>query len=243
MKELDDIWRQKLFERERSYTAHLAATVHPQSYTDFHRHSEFDEVFRRWTQDWNWYGLDKARLWGLILNLKHVLSKREGCLAEVGVYKGNCGSVLSFYAEAFGRRLYLCDTFQGFDPRQLENGMGSDKEGAFKDTSLGIAQRNVGLYAGNRWIVGMFPESVTSEMEEETYAFVHLDCDIYEPTIEGLNFFWPRLTIGGVVFIHDYASGHWPGATRAVDEFCNSKRIDGIMLPDACGSILLTKPG
>src|ERR1700678_1026783 len=104
MKELDDIWHQKLFERERSYTAHLAATVHPQSYTDFHQHSEFDEVFRRWTQDWDWYGLDQARLWGLILNLKHVLSKRQGCLAEVGVYKGNCGSVLSFYAEAFGRR-------------------------------------------------------------------------------------------------------------------------------------------
>jgi O-methyltransferase len=241
MKELDLIWDQQLFETQRSYTQKLALTVQPQCHTRFGLHPEFDEVFRLWTQGWAWYGLDKSRLWGLILNLKRILAKREGAMAEVGVYKGNCGSVLSYYARQFGRRLYLCDTFEGFDPSQFEEDMGPGKIGAFKDTSLESARANVGDYSGNRWIVGMFPASVTPEMARESYAFVHLDCDIYEPTIEGLKFFWPRMSVGGAIWIHDYDSGHWPGATKAVDEFCAAERIEGVLLPDACGSILLTK--
>ena len=243
MKELDAIWHQRLFERERSYTPHLAAIVQPQSHTDFHEHQEFDEVFRLWTQNWNWYGLDKARLWSLVLNVKRVLTKREGSLAEVGVYKGNCGSVLSYYAEQFGRVLYLADTFEGFDPRQFEQGMGPGKEAAFKDTSLELAKSNVGGYSGNRWVVGAFPKSITEEMRADAYAFVSLDCDIYAPTAEGLRFFWPRMTPGGMIFIHDYSSGYWPGATKAVDEFCKSENIDGVMLSDACGSFVITKHG
>ena len=104
MQELRAIWDQKLFERERSYTPHLAVTVPPQSHSDLGAHAEFDEVFRLWTQRWNWYGLDKARLWSIILNVKQALARGNGSLAEVGVYKGNCASALSFYAAKFARK-------------------------------------------------------------------------------------------------------------------------------------------
>ena len=243
MKELAAIWEKRLFETERSYTRDLMAAVPPQSYAVFGEHAEFDEVFRLWTQDWPWYGLDKARLWGLVLNLKRTLSRRTGAVAEIGVYKGNCASVLAHYARRFGRALYLCDTFDGFDPRQFERDMGPGKESAFKDTSLAVAKGRVGNYPDVRWVVGMFPDSLTDEMREDRYAFVHLDCDIYEPTAAGLTFFWPRLTPGGVIFVHDYGSGHWPGATRAVEEFVASAKVEGVLLPDAAGSILFAKPG
>jgi hypothetical protein len=138
MKELDLIWDQQLFETQRSYTQKLALTVQPQCHTRFGLHPEFDEVFRLWTQGWAWYGLDKSRLWGLILNLKRILAKREGAMAEVGVYKGNCGSVLSYYARQFGRRLYLCDTFEGFDPSQFEEDMGPRQDRGVQGHELGI---------------------------------------------------------------------------------------------------------
>jgi hypothetical protein len=46
---------------------------------------------------------------------------------------------------------------------------------------------------------------------------------------------------GGVIFVHDYSSGHWPGATRAVDEFCAHNGLVGVLLPDKSGSIVLCK--
>jgi hypothetical protein len=78
-------------------------------------------------------------------------------------------------------------------------------------------------------------------MRNDTYAFVSIDCDLYEPIAEGLKFFWPRMVLGGMIFVHDYSSGHWPGTTRAVDEFCARNGIAGSLLPDLAGSYVLTR--
>lgn len=54
-------------------------------------------------------------------------------------------------------------------------------------------------------------------------ALLHLDMDVYEPTRAALEKLWDRMVKGGVVVIDDYnAVG---GATRAVDEFLESKSI------------------
>ncbi len=241
MKELDDIFHEKRYELGPSYTRNVALSLQPQSFSDFLQHPEFDEVFRLWTQGWNWYGLDKARVWALAINLKRVLSRTSGSLAEVGVYKGNSASLLSHYAREYARRIYLCDTFDGFDPSQFEDDFSEGKIAAFKDAGLHIAQSRVAPHDGVRWVKGMFPDSVTEEMRQDSFAFVHLDCDIYAPTLSGLDFFWPRLERGGLVFIHDYASGYWPGAAKAVDEFCDANGVEGFVLPDACGTFVLTK--
>jgi hypothetical protein len=175
------------------------------------------------------------------LNAKHVLSKCAGSVAELGVYQGQSSALLSLYAKMFGRKMYLADTFQGFDEKQYEEGMGEGKQAAFKDATLESARAVVGEYEGNRWAVGMFPDSVTEEMQSDSYAFVSIDCDIYEPIIRGLEFFWPRMVPGGIIFIHDYSSGHWPGATRAVDEFCAQNGVTGCLLPDFAGSYVIAR--
>jgi O-methyltransferase len=241
MKELDIIWNERAYERSLSYTRHLAAIFQPGSYADFHAHPDFDEAFRLWIQNDPYRGLDIARVWSLVLNLKHVLSRCSGSVAELGVYQGQSSALLSYYAEKFSRTMYLADTFQGFAEQQFEEDMGEGKQKAFKDTSLEAARRIVGNYVGNRWIVGMFPDSATDEMRTDKYAFVSIDCDLYQPILEGLKFFWPRVVAGGMIFVHDYSSGYWPGATRAIDEFCASNKIGGVLLPDLAGSYVLAR--
>jgi hypothetical protein len=241
MKELDAIWNDRAFERSRSYTRRLAAILQPDSYADFQAHPDFDEAFQRWTQHDCYRGLDIARVWSMVLNVKHVLSRCAGSVAELGVYQGQSAALLSYYAEKFGRTLYLADTFEGFAEQQFEADMGEGKRAAFKDTSLAAARRVVGNYQKNVWIVGMFPDSATQAMKDDEYAFVSIDCDLHEPVAEGLKFFWPRLVPGGMIFVHDYSSGHWPGATRAVDEFCKVSQAEGVLLPDLAGSYVLTR--
>ena len=243
MKALDEIWNSRQYERELSYTANIGLAFQPNSYSDFHAHPDFEEVFRLWTQRDAFRGLDLARIWSLLLNAKYVLSKHEGSLAELGVYQGQSSALLSFYAEKFGRKMYIADTFQGFSDLQFEENMGEGKKAAFKDTSLEAARAVVGEYEGNRWVVGVFPNSATEEMRQDSYAFVSIDCDIYEPIAAGLEFFWPRMVSGGVIIVHDYSSGYWPGATRAVDEFCGRNHVVGSLLPDVAGSYLLIRQG
>jgi len=226
---------------EKTWNEKLALTFLPVSVSEFRSHPEYDEVFRFFTQEDRFRGMDTARLLGFVLNAKHVLTRCAGSLAELGVYQGQSAAVLSYYARKFSRKMYIADTFSGFAKAQHEPSMNEGKIAAFKDVNLDRVRSVIGDYEGNRWVVGMFPESITEEMESDTFSFVSIDCNLYQPILAGLKFFWPRLNCGGQIFIHDYDSEHWPGACRAVEEFCKSEKIAGMMLPDYTGTYVLTK--
>ena len=65
---------------------------------------------------------------------------------------------------------------------------------------------------------GYFPETAEG-LEDETFAFVSLDPDLYAPVLSGLEFFYPRLSGGGVIVVHDYDNKQFEGVRRAVFEF------------------------
>jgi hypothetical protein len=48
---------------------------------------------------------------------------------------------------------------------------------------------------------------------------LHVDVDLYKPTLQSLEFFWPRIAVGGVVVCDDYGFTTCPGARRAMDNF------------------------
>jgi hypothetical protein len=50
-----------------------------------------------------------------------------------------------------------------------------------------------------------------------SFSFVHLDVDLYQSTLSGLEWFYPRLNRGGVLISHDYTIAK--GVRKAFDEF------------------------
>ena len=70
-------------------------------------------------------------------------------------------------------------------------------------------------YAG--WIPARF-----EEMKDRRFSFVHVDVDLHDPTRDCLDFFWPRLAVGGVLLIDDYGHSSYPGSQIAVDTFRGS---------------------
>lgn len=240
MKLLDEILQTRAFDQEVSYNDRINLCFQPDSYADLRQHAEFDEVFARFTRDDRYRGMDIARLWSLVLNLKRVLPRVDGALAELGVYKGHSSAVIGHYARQASRPMYLIDTFAGFVQEQIEDPLSDNAKAAFRDTSLEYAQATVGNDPMFHWIVGAFPGSITPELAAQRFCFVSLDCDLYEPILAGLRFFYPRLNRGGLIAVHDYSSGHWPGATRAVDEFLGESGAGAVLLPDKSGSIVLT---
>lgn len=242
MKILETLLATRAFDHERTYSRRLHVGFQPDSQADFGSHPEFDDLFARFTREDAYRGMDVARLWSFALNVKHVLARVQGSLAELGVYKGHSAAVLGVFARRHARRLYLLDTFQGFAQQELEPTLSDNARVAFRDTSLEVAQATVGHSEFFRWLVGPFPASLTDEIRADRFAFVSIDCDLYEPIRAGLDFFWPRLNPGGAVFVHDYSSGHWPGATRAVDEFAARERVVQVLLPDKSGTVVLARP-
>jgi hypothetical protein len=185
---------------------------------------------------------DLPRLYALILNIKQVLDEGvDGDMAELGVFRGNSAAVLVHYARKFGRRVSLFDTFEGFDSRDFV-GVDESRVVTFADTSFDEVRDLVGDEAV-RFVPGRFPESIPSDMLMSRFCLVHVDCDLYEPAKAGLKFFYPRLSPGGLLVVHDYANPYWPGIKCAVDEFCSGISERPIVIGDKSGTAMIRKSG
>jgi O-methyltransferase len=57
---------------------------------------------------------------------------------------------------------------------------------------------------------------------------VFFDCDLYQPACDTLDFFWSKLSKGGLFLLHDYfyEPGGFSGVKKAVDEFSKLKNIE-----------------
>ncbi len=186
---------------------------------------------------------DTTRRDMLILLLRTIAEKPvEGDFVELGVYKGYTAKLIHHYAP--DRKLHLFDTFEGFGKRSAiaEAAISGTTilESHFSDTSLDNVKRNILPINHNvSFYKGYFPDSIPTELKTVKFAFVHLDADLYQPTFEGLNFFYPRMTKGGFIVIHDYNA--WLGARKAVDDFFIDKSEIPIPMPDKSGSALVQK--
>lgn len=68
------------------------------------------------------------------------------------------------------------------------------------------------------WLVDTLPGELP-----ECIAFVHIDVDMYQPTMEALLHTYDRLPGGAICVIDDYGLGFLPCVKRAVNEFLAGK--------------------
>lgn len=159
-----------------------------------------------------------------------------GSLAELGVYRGDTAWQMN--ALFPDRKLYLFDTFEGFDARDVvreqpraASGEASPhaKTGRFADTSPEAVMARMPHPQMVELCPGYFPESLgqlggresdgLAGEAEDSFALVSLDPDLYAPTLAGLEYFYPRMSSGGAIVVHDYNNLQFEGVKRAVTEF------------------------
>ena len=151
-----------------------------------------------------------------------ILEDKEvsGAVAELGVYRGDFAKVINTVFPE--RKLYLFDTFEGFPEEDMnyetENNLLLDTVGKLSNTSVEYVMGR--MPHPERCVIrkGYFPETAAG-LEDERYAFVNIDVDLYKPILAGLEYFWPRLAENGYIFVHDYFSIAYAGTKKAIEEF------------------------
>lgn len=185
--------------------------------------------------------LDYIRLATLELVANEINNKNlRGNVAEVGVYKGKFARHINQYFPL--RKLYLFDTFQGFDEKdiKIEIKLGLNNVGQnFSDTSVDAVLKNMPFPQQCIVKKGFFPE--TTKDIDDRFVFVSLDTDLYEPIYQGLIYFYPRMVHGGYIFVHDVNNDSYKGAAKAVNQFASEQQISFLPIPDACGSVIFIK--
>jgi len=164
----------------------------------------------------------------------------QGSFAELGVYKGDSAIVIHLMDPS--RTFHLFDTFEGFQQKDLDIETGKAATYTthnFADTSIERVKMKL---ISDKFIFhkGYFPDT-TQDINDEKFALVNMDVDLYNPTKAGLEFFYPRLSPGGVIIVHDYNSD-WPGIMKAVDDFSKTIPVPLVPLTDTDSSVMLFKP-
>ena len=146
-----------------------------------------------------------------------ITKKIPGDIAEVGVYKG--GSAKIICSAKGDRPLHLFDTFAGLPRVDDVDMVWPFYEGKFAASydevkSYLASEKNVYLYKG------LFPDT-SAPVQDRKFSLVNLDVDTYESTKKCLEFFYPRMSAGGMIVSHDYLTA--PGVRKAVDEYFADK--------------------
>ncbi|MDO4487633.1 MAG: TylF/MycF/NovP-related O-methyltransferase [Eubacteriales bacterium] len=174
-----------------------------------------------------------------------------GSVAEVGVEFGYTSEILNrIFPES---TLYLYDSFEGFDKEHIgleENRFDLPEGYSEAWTSLRPTPDDAAELVKNRLPYpekavirkGFFPGTALENDTDEKFKFVILDVDLYKTTLEGLLFFYPRLTTGGYIMVHDYNTDFFKGIHDAVNEAEETLgRLVRIPITDEGGSLVIQK--
>lgn len=156
---------------------------------------------------------------GELLNLwqqVRILKDHGGAFAEVGAFKGDSAEVA---CRAKGNRQFY--VFEAFAGLPSPSGMvdARFRKGLFASAEDQL-RRRLSQYPNTTIVAGYFPETAACVFDEQ-FSYVHLDLDLYEPTLAALGFFYPRMLPGGRLIIHDYSQCE--GVWQAVSEFVSDK--------------------
>ena len=154
--------------------------------------------------------------------------------AEVGVYRGEFAFSINKYFNK--NKLYLFDTFDGFDERDIliEQSEVNSKTlvgfNHFNNVNIDSVLKRMPNPKLITAFKGFFPDTA-KELTDEKFIFVNLDVDLYAPTKSGLDFFSKRIDCQGIILIHDYYMSAYPGVKKAVDEFMIENKEKFNLLP------------
>lgn len=203
---------------------------------------EFDTVYK------------KLKLTSLYQFVEQILDKDiEGDFAECGCWNGNSTIGISELIKTKSkseREFYIFDSFEGlsdFTEKDITQDIGNKEQEELKihfTSSYEKVKKRLSSYKFVRiykgWIPAIFEKAKISSSK---FAFVHIDVDLYEPTLESIKYFFPRLKSGGVLVCDDYGSEIFPGASEAINNYLKTISVDDILLKieGAAGGIAIFK--
>ena len=179
--------------------------------------------------------LDVRKAYILYLSARQA-ARVEGSFGEFGVFRG-AGSRLIFTACEGRKKILLFDTFEGLPDIKSEDqatwNKGSLGDVNFSDLRSFLSEDNFSFYKG------YFPGSAAGVPEDTRFAFVHIDFDIYQSTLDALHYCYPRMNPGGIMLFDDYGVLGCPGVKKAIDDFFKDRAE--MVVPNLNGQALVIK--
>ena len=200
----------------------LAGKIYPKyKFSEFGRIFLDDNDFLKYYESFqgtnNYHSLD--RKYTLDQIMKGIIAI-QGDTAECGTFECASSYLICRRIQGQNRKHNFVDSFQGLSAPGSYDGTYWKKGVLVSSESL--TRKNLKEFDCVVYHPGWIPEKF-SEVAHLHFAFVHLDIDLYQPTLDALTFFYQRIYPGGMILCDDYGFATCPCVKKAMDGFFSDK--------------------
>ena len=107
--------------------------------------------------------------------------------------------------------------------------------GAYQ-TDIARVRANFAEWPNAIVVPGAVPDILPS-VDASQVAFLHLDMNCAGPERAAFEYFWEKLSPGGVVLLDDYAAYGYDALAKSIDEAAGSRGVQVLSLPTGQGLI------
>jgi O-methyltransferase len=215
-----------------AFAQKLSERIYPRyKFSEFGSLFLYDEAFIRYYESFqgtsNYRSLDRKYV---LDQLAKLTASIEGDTAECGAFQGASSYLICRHLARTQKKHHIFDSFEGLSSPDSEDGdywtagnLASAEEvirGKLKEFDCVIYHKG--------WIPDRF-----ADVSDVKFSFLHVDVDLYQPTLDSLSFFYSRMSPGGIILSDDYGHSFCPGAKRAMDTFFANKPEPLVSLPTA----------
>lgn len=159
-----------------------------------------------------------------------------GDFVECGVNRGGMARAVMEYVNfsTMDKKFYLLDTYCGI-PKEMKHSSAPLEFGyseCFEDVKKTFAQ-----FSNVRIIRGTVPKTLR-DVESDRIAYLSIDMNCAEPEIAAAEFFWDKISPGGVLVLDDYCySEQYRLQNEAFNDFAKARNVEVLALPTGQGLI------
>jgi len=228
-----------LYRARNAYFQDGLLTVHN---SDFRKEQKFCEAYRLGKATGSW-GRQEIE-WRAYVCCWAAWSVRnkEGDFVECGVHRGGLSRTVIHYIdfENLGKQFWLLDTYEGL----VDNLIGKNER------CLGILPNGYNYcynevlktfksIQGVKIIKGIVPDAL-SQVTSNHICYLSIDMNCTAPEIAAAEYFWDRVTRGGIIVLDDYGWRKHIHQKIAFDRFADQRGVKVLSLPTGQG--LIFKP-
>jgi hypothetical protein len=156
---------------------------------------------------------------------------------------GNAQLIVSFLNFAvLKKRLYLFDTFQGFDPSLLSK---SEKRNIAEHYDYTPCYEAVKSRFAGKPYVSIIKGTVPLSLEQvhfDKICFLSIDMNCARPEVEAVRYLWKYITPGGIILLDDYGFKNHHEQKKELDRLATELAFDIIQLPTGQGLVFKANP-
>ena len=156
-----------------------------------------------------------------------------GDFIETGVWRGGACIMMRAVLQAYNvkdRKVWLADSFEGLPPPNVEDYPHDKNEKFHEYSELAVSLEEVknnfekyGLLDNQvEFIKGWFKDTLKNPPIDKL-AILRLDGDLYESTIQSLEYLYDKLSVGGYVIVDDYNVVE--ACKHATHDFLSARKI------------------